>query len=90
MNDLYSNEFPQLVNFFLPSFKLIEKRRDGATITKLHDSPKTPFDRLCESDTLSKAKNRHLRRLRDSLNPFDLHAQIKLKIRQIIDLATPS
>jgi len=89
MNDLYGNEFPLLVNFFLPSFKLIDKRREGAQIIKSHDAPKTPFERLSESSLLSKRKQRELERLRDSLNPFELQQQIKRKVLAILALASP-
>lgn len=34
------------VNFFQPSFKLMEKTRDGARVTKRHHSPLTPFRRV--------------------------------------------
>ena len=34
------------VNYFQPSFKLIEKSREGATVTKRYDLPATPCDRL--------------------------------------------
>ena len=34
------------VNFFQPSFKLMEKTRDGARVTKRHHPPLTPFQRM--------------------------------------------
>src|SRR3546814_18723047 len=34
------------VNFFQPSFKLAEKRRDGARVIKRHHAPATPCPRL--------------------------------------------
>ena len=34
------------VNFFQPSFKLIDKTRDGATTVKRYSPPTTPCDRL--------------------------------------------
>ncbi len=88
LNDLYATDFPLLVNFFLPSFKLIEKHRDGSQIIKRHDPPKTPFDRLVASGTLSKTKLRELTRLRDSLNPFELQQRIKSTILDILSLAS--
>ena len=30
------------VNFFLPSFKLMSKSRDGAKVSKKYDKPATP------------------------------------------------
>ena len=46
MNDLYRKEFYYFVNFFLPSVKLISKKRIGSKIIKIHSSPKTPYQRL--------------------------------------------
>jgi len=49
LNDLYTNEWRLLHNFFLPSMKLLEKKRIGSKIVKKHDSPKTPHRRVLES-----------------------------------------
>ena len=38
------------VNFFQPSFKLIDKTRDGATTVKRYSQPATPCDRLIQHD----------------------------------------
>lgn len=90
LNDLYANEFSLLVNFFLPSFKLLHKHRDGSHIIKHHDPPKTPFDRLCQTAVLSTRRQRELERLRDSLNPFELQLQIKRKVLTILALTSPA
>lgn len=89
LNDLYTNELSLLVNFFLPSFKLLEKQRDGAHVRKRHDPPKTPVERLLNSGTLSKARRRELLKLRDSLNPFELQACIRQKVLAILALTSP-
>ena len=41
------------VNFFQPSFKLIDKTRDGATTVKRYSPPTTPCDRLIQHDATS-------------------------------------
>ena len=41
------------VNFFQPSFKLIDKTRDGATIVKRYSPPTLPCDRLIQHDETS-------------------------------------
>ena len=41
------------VNFFQPSFKLIDKTRDGATTVKRYSLPTTPCDRLIQHDATS-------------------------------------
>src|SRR5512133_529952 len=89
MNDLYRSELPLLINFFLPSFKLIDKQREGARVHKLHDAPKTPYQRLSESGGLSRAQFKRLSELNATLDPFQLHRSITTKVQKILALATP-
>ena len=49
MNDIY--EVQNLIqNFFIPQYKLKSKVRVGSKIKKKYDSPKTPYQRLLESN----------------------------------------
>lgn len=49
MNEIY--EVQNLIqNFFIPQYKLKSKVRDGSKIKKKYDSPKTPYQRLLESN----------------------------------------
>ena len=41
------------VNFFQPSFKLMEKTRDGARVTKRYHPPLTPFQRVLAHTAVS-------------------------------------
>ena len=41
------------VNYFQPSFKLLEKIRDGAGVIKRYSPPATPCDRLMQGDTIT-------------------------------------
>ena len=88
MNDLYQNELYTLNNFFIPSFKLTSKKRVGQRVIKTHDQPKTPFDRLLETDTLPDYRIKSLKKYRDSINPFTLQKQIVLKVKKILSTAT--
>ena len=54
MNDLYGNELYKLVNFFLQTFKLLNKQIMGSKIKKLHAKPNTPYQRLMESEHIDK------------------------------------
>lgn len=45
MNDLYHNEIRLFMNLFLPSMKLLRKKRIGSRLTRVYDKPKTPFER---------------------------------------------
>ena len=70
------NEYYQILrlytNFFLPHMKLIEKTREGATVKKIYDDAKTPYQRLLDSSILSNAETAELNSLFLSLNPADL------------------
>jgi len=57
------------VNFFQPSFKLREKRREGAKVIKRYHPPATPYERALAHPKLSKAIKRRLRETYRSLRP---------------------
>jgi hypothetical protein len=54
------------VNFFQPSFKLLEKTREGATVRKRSSKPTTPADRLLDHRLVSDGDKKNLRA---TLNP---------------------
>jgi hypothetical protein len=83
MNDLYGNELYRMVNFFLPSFKLLDKQTMGSKIRKLHDKPKTPYQRLMESEHIDKKTKQDLTNIFKKLNSYKLQMRIRLKIRKI-------
>jgi hypothetical protein len=84
MNDLYANEYSLLMNFFLPSVKLLEKRRIGSTIVKKHDIPRTPCQRLLASRSVPEETKQRLRKLQQSLDPFLLHRIVQQKVKLIL------
>jgi len=86
MNDLYQNEWNLYFNFFMPSVKLISKQRIGSKTIKIHDKPKTPAQRLIESEQISNNAKQYLIETVKSLNPFLLQKQMELKIRNIINI----
>ena len=57
------------VNFFQPSFKLIDKTRDGATTVKHYSQPSTPCDRLIQHDETSDEMRATLNEYRARLDP---------------------
>ncbi len=83
LNDLYTTEWRLYFNFFYPSVKLVEKYRNGSHIIKKYDQPKTPFQRLLESNSVSSHTKAELREFFKSLNPFDLQKRMSLKIKKI-------
>jgi hypothetical protein len=83
LNDLYKNEWSLFYNYFIPSFKLISKERIGSKVIKKHDKPKTPYQRLLESEFISEEKKQELRNIYETLNPFDLKKIIAKKLDNI-------
>ncbi len=57
------------VNFFQPSFKLIDKTRDGSTTVKRYSPPTTPCDRLIQHDATSNEMRAALIQYRARLDP---------------------
>ncbi len=86
MNDLYTTEWNLLLNFFLPSVKLIEKHREGSKTIKHHDAPLTPLQRVLNAKNIPSLVKAQLGNLFDSLNPFSLQEAVKQKINFIHQL----
>jgi len=86
LNQLYTTEWNLYFNFFSPSVKLIEKYRIGSKIIKKYDKPKTPLQRLLESEHIDQQVKINLKNQFDQLNPFQLQKQMKRKIDAIIKL----
>jgi hypothetical protein len=65
------------VNFFQPSFKLKEKRREGAKVIKRYHSPSTPYERALEHPKVAKAVKKRLRDQYRTLDPVALLTEIR-------------
>ena len=65
------------VNFFQPSFKLKEKRREGAKVIKRYHAPATPYERALTHPRLSQAIKRRLRQTYRGLDPVALLAEMR-------------
>ncbi len=83
LNDLYENEWHWLVNFFGPTFKLIEKKKVGSRYVKRYQKPRTPYARLLESPEVSALDKDKLRGVRAGLDPVKLRRRIEQKLRRI-------
>jgi len=90
INVLYRECWEPLHNYFLPSAKLEEKRREGAKVKRRHDKPLTPCERLLGSPDVDDATKRKLRAQRASLNPFELNRRIEEGLRAILHRALHS
>jgi hypothetical protein len=86
MNDLYENEWRLFHNFYCPSVKLLSKERVGAKTIKKHDEPKTPYQRILESEHIPAYTKRGLQQIFDNTNPFHLKQRIEERIRKIFSV----
>jgi hypothetical protein len=90
LNELYREVWEPLHNFFLPCAKLDAKIRHGAKVQRKHDKPKTPCDRLLESEHVSVEAKEKLRARRAELDPFELHDRLEDGLRRVLHLARTS
>jgi hypothetical protein len=75
------------VNFFQPSFKLAEKHRQGAQVTKRYLPPETPCERLLQAPTISEATKCKLREVAGGLDPLQLLEEIRALQSHLVALA---
>lgn len=75
------------VNFFQPSFKLAEKRRLGARVSKRYHPPETPAARLLASPAVSDAMKERLRAVLVTLDPLRLLDEIRTVQQHLASLA---
>jgi hypothetical protein len=77
-----------LDNFFIPSAKLKEKIRDGKgrIIKRVHDKPKTPYQRLIEyKETLDETKQ-ELRSIYESIDMIELRQEINKIVQELYEI----
>jgi len=75
-----------LQNFFCPTHKLAAKVREGAKVKRSYEWPKTPCQRLLESEEVSRQAKIRLKLLMKSLDPFNLKRQIDGQSRKVIEM----
>ena len=64
-------------NLFQPSFKLKEKRREGAKVIKRYHEPSTPYERALAHPMVAEAVKERLRAQYRTLDPVALLAEIR-------------
>ena len=77
------------VNYFQPSFKLVEKTRDGASVLKRYSPPATPCDRLMQHDTVSAKLMAKLSEFRAGLDPVALLHTIREAQSALVAVTSP-
>lgn len=75
------------VNFFQPSFKLAEKKRVGAHVSKRYHPPETPCARLLASPVIDAAMKERLHSVLVTLDPLKLLDEIRTVQQHIAGLA---
>jgi hypothetical protein len=85
INELYRDVWGPLHNFFLPSMKLVEKRREGSRIIRRHDEPQTAYQRLLGAGQLQRSARQQLREQYESLDPFALAKAVEQRLKKILN-----
>ena len=75
------------VNIFQPSFKLAEKRREGAHVHKRYHAPATPCQRLLDDPRTDDATRERLRAMNAGLDPVRLLRDIRAAQQRLVTLA---
>ena len=75
------------VNFFQPSFKLMDKTRDGARVSKRYHAPLTPFQRVQAHPSVSQAIKEALAAQFEMLDPVVLLHDIREAQARLVALA---
>ena len=77
------------INYFMPSFKLVEKTREGASVVKRDSPPATPCDRLMQHDTVSAKLMAKLSKFRAGLDPVALLHSIREAQSALVAVTSP-
>ena len=86
LSRLYSSS-RLFVNFFQPSFKLAEKQRLGACVSKRYQTPETPCARLLASSEITDSTKERLRAVLATLDPLRLLDEIRTVQHHVAGLA---
>jgi len=86
VNELYRH-LRLYANFFQPVMKLKSKERNGSQVKKTYHPAQTPYQRLRESQHLSRAAKQRLTRVYAQLNPADLKRKIERIQTRLLKLA---
>lgn len=78
-------------NLFIPTGKLLSKKRVGGKVIRCHEAPRTPCQRLLESRAMKAKAKTALRRLREQTDPIALRQEIDRERRALLArLETPA
>ena len=77
------------VNYFQPSFKLIEKTRNGSAVVKRYSPPFTPCDRVISHEAVSAGAKTALAERRATLDPVALLHTIREAQSALASIVSP-
>jgi hypothetical protein len=83
LNRLCGGALGQLLNHFLPTHLLKEKRRKGNRTVRVYGPALTPYARVLAASQVAPAKKAELRKLHAQLNPFALAREVERQKRVI-------
>jgi hypothetical protein len=83
INALCQGALGQLLNHFLPTHLLKEKRQKGKRIVRVYGPALTPYARVLASAEVSPAKKTELQSLHAKLNPFALAREVERQKKTI-------
>ena len=78
----------KLTNYFYPQQKLLSKVRDGAKVSKKHDTAATPFHRAIDHPTMTVERIVALTRTYSLINPAATQRQIQALTAQLLTMTT--
>ena len=87
INELFREAWGPLHNFFIPTQKLKQKWRDGSHWRKRYEAGSTPYERLMKPGVLKPQARRELRDRYQSLDPFELSAEVERRLGGILPTA---
>ncbi len=83
INRLCQGPLGQLLNHFLPTHLLREKRRKGNRTVRVYGPAMTPYARVLLAQEVSPAQKAQLRALHEQLNPFALAREVERQKKAI-------
>lgn len=87
INAVYRQELRLWMNLYLPSVKLVKKVRVGSKLRRVYSPAQTPFERVLASGRADARHIAKLKKLRSTLDPFELAQTIDRKLDKIYALA---
>jgi hypothetical protein len=84
INELYRLAWGPLMNFFLPNLKLKEKWKHRSHWRRKYEPAQTAYERLMQQGVLRRKARNTLRERFESLDPFQLKAEVERRLKPIL------